>query len=200
MYPAIIPPGEDYQFIMRDIAHEWMHHYLYFAPLGRRYFDNAKLTTLNETVANMVGRELGDMLLAEYPLSGRQPDFVSPVSYHPPGGASPAAAPGIDFTTEMRGLRRQVEALLAEGNIAQAERLMEDKRQFLAANGYYIRKLNQAYFAFHGSYADSAGSIDPIGPKLDQLRKDSGSLRDFVTRARALTSEDDLDRQLTESR
>ena len=45
---------------------------------------------------------------------------------------------------------------------------MEEKRQFLAANGYYIRKLNQAYFAFHGSYADTAGSIDPIGPKLDR--------------------------------
>ena len=64
MYPAIIPFDEDYHFILQDIAHEWMHHYLFFAPLGRAYFDSAKLTTLNETVANMVGRELGDMLFA----------------------------------------------------------------------------------------------------------------------------------------
>ena len=73
---------------------------------------------------------------------------------------------------------------------------MESKREFLAANGYYIRRLNQAYFAFHGSYADSAGSIDPIGPKLDELRKQSGSLREFVTVARGLGSEGDLDRAL----
>ena len=58
---------------------------------------------------------------------------------------------------------------------------MEEKRVFLAANGYYIRRLNQAYFAFHGSYADSAGSIDPIGPKLDELRRTSASLREFVS-------------------
>ena len=94
----------------------------------------------------------------------------------------------------MRDLRRQVESLLAQGKIDEAERAMEEKREFLAANGYYIRRLNQAYFAFHGSYADSAGSIDPIGPKLDELRRESPSLRDFVTTARELTSTGDLDR------
>ncbi len=76
---------------------------------------------------------------------------------------------------------------------------MEEKRRYLADNGYYIRKLNQAYFAFHGSYADSAGSIDPIGPKLDTLRKESTSLKAFVERARDLTSESDLDRALATS-
>lgn len=190
MYPAIIPLDDDYRFVLEDVAHEWTHHYLFFAPLGRRYFDSAKLTTLNETVADIVGHELGDTLYAEYPLAK-------------PGGGSGAraAAPlpqssGIDFTAEMRGLRQQVEALLKDGKIDDAERLMEQKREFLAANGYYIRKLNQAYFAFHGSYADTAGSIDPIGPKLDRLRKGSASLRAFVERVRDLTSEADLDRAL----
>jgi hypothetical protein len=188
LYPAIIPNGDDYHFVLQDIVHEWMHHYLYFAPLGRDYFDSAKLTTLNETVANMAGAELGDLMFAEYPLE--------------PGPAASGArlaslsAPPIDFTAEMRDLRRQVEALLADGKIAEAEQLMERKREFLAANGYYIRKLNQAYFAFHGSYADSAGSIDPIGPKLDQLRKQNATLKAFVERARTLTSEGDLDRAL----
>jgi hypothetical protein len=184
-YPAIIPEDADYRFVMEDIAHEWMHHYLFFSPLGRRYFSGAKLTTLNETVANMVGRELGDMLAAEYPLR----EAPAAATF----GGRLAAPPQIDFTKEMRGLRAQVEALLREGKIAEAERSMEEKRRFLATNGYYIRRLNQAYFAFHGSYADSAGSIDPIGPKLDALRKRSASLREFVGRARALTSESDLD-------
>jgi hypothetical protein len=185
-YPAIIPEDADYGFIMQDIAHEWTHHYLYFTPLGRRYFSSGKLTTLNETVANMVGRELGDMLVAEYPLRPAPAVATS-------GGRLASAPPQIDFTKEMRGLRVKVEALLKDGKIAEAEQAMEDERRFLAANGYYIRRLNQAYFAFHGSYADSAGSIDPIGPKLDTLRKRSASLRDFVERARALTSEADLD-------
>jgi hypothetical protein len=102
-------------------------------------------------------------------------------------------APGIDFTKEMRDLRRQVESLLADGKIDEAERAMEEKRQFLAMNGYYIRRLNQAYFAFHGSYADTAGSIDPIGPKLDDLRRKSASLREFVSVVRRFRSEGDLD-------
>lgn len=194
MYPAIIPFDDDYHYIMQDIAHEWMHHYLYFAPLGRGYFDSAKLTTLNETVANMAGRELGDRLFEEYPLA-EPPSYVT---IAPIAGAARArsAAAGVDFTKEMRDLRRAVESLLADGRIDEAERAMEEKRQFLAANGYYIRRLNQAYFAFHGSYADEAGSIDPIGPKLDDLRRTSASLREFVSVVRGFTSEDDLDRAL----
>jgi hypothetical protein len=191
LYPAIIPPSSNYRFVLDDIAHEWMHHYLYFSPLGRRYYDSAPLTTLNETVANMAGAELGARLLDAYPLGETRQLSSAPV---PP---APAPVPRIDFTTEMRTLRRQVEALLAEGKVDEAERLMEEKRRFLNANGYYIRKLNQAYFAFHGSYADSAGSIDPIGPKLHELRGRSASLEEFIASARELTSESDLDRLLS---
>ncbi len=189
MYPAIIPESSDYHFVLQDIAHEWTHHYLYFAPLGRRYFDSAKLTTLNETLANMVGRELGDMLYKEYPLQNNSAALTSLQSGSP--------APAIDFTAEMRGLRRQVEDLLAQGKVDEAEQAMEQKREFLAANGYYIRKINQAYFAFYGSYADSAGSIDPIGPKFEQLRAKSPTLRQFVETARQFTSEADLDAALS---
>ena len=192
MYPAIIPEDSDYHFILQDIAHEWTHHYLFFAPLGRSYFESAKLTTLNETVADRVGQELGDRLFAEYPPPTKAPVAVTRPK---PGLAAPIET-AIDFTKEMRDLRRQVEALLAAGKIPDAEQLMEQKRVFLAANGYYIRRLNQAYFAFHGSYADSAGSIDPIGPKLDSLRQRSGSLARFVTTVRAFTSEADLDAAL----
>ncbi len=195
MYPAIVPFDEDYRFILQDIAHEWMHQYLYFAPLGRAYFRNAKLTTLNETVANMVGRELGELLLAEYPLA-QPPSYatIAPISGGIPAGTR--ATQPIDFTMEMRDLRRQVESLLAVGKVDEAERAMEQKRLFLGEHGYYIRRLNQAYFAFHGSYADSAGSIDPIGPKLDELRRRSPSLHDFVSAARRFESEVDLDRAL----
>lgn len=189
MYPAIIPPSASYELVAENIAHEWMHHYLFFAPLGRRYYESGELTTLNETVANMTGRELGAMLVAAYPLP--HPPARSATTHPAP---QPATQPrDIDFTAEMRGLRREAEALLAEGRIDEAEALMEERRAYLAENGYYLRRINQAYFAFHGSYADSAGSIDPIGPKLDALRARSVTLESFVERARALTSEDDLD-------
>jgi len=69
---------------------------------------------------------------------------------------------------------------------------MEEKRQYLASMGYYIRKLNQAYFAFHGTYGDSPASISPIGAELKQLREQSASLKAFLDTAAAMTSRQDL--------
>jgi hypothetical protein len=77
-----------------------------------------------------------------------------------------------------------------------AERLMDEKRDEFESEGVYIRRINQAYFAFHGSYADTPGSIDPIGPKLQRLRDRAGSPSQFLRLARGLTSEADLDRLL----
>jgi hypothetical protein len=197
MYPAIIPRSDDYEGTMEDIAHEWTHHYLFFTPLGRRYFENSELTTLNETVANMVGREVGARLAQEYPLPKPPPVPMS----SPMSSAAPSKPPQpIDFNKTMHDLRLQVEALLKQGKIDEAERQMEQTREFLAANGYYIREINQAYFAFQGSYADTPGSINPIGPKLDTLRKDSSSLAVFVHRAQELTSPAQLDQALATAR
>ncbi|HXK33088.1 MAG TPA: hypothetical protein VNM91_03630 [Dehalococcoidia bacterium] len=186
MYPAIVPPVSDYRSAMRNLAHEWMHHYLFFAPLGRSYNDSPDLRTLNETVAGIVGDELGDAIVAAYPL---QPQYV--VRRAPAPAQQPP--PPVDFNAEMRRLRIEVDALLAAGQVEEAERIMEQRRAFLAENGYYIRKINQAYFAFHGAYADSPGATDPIGPKLLALRARSASLADFVETARALTSVPALD-------
>jgi hypothetical protein len=168
-----------------------MHHYLYFAPLGRNYYDHGELVTLNETVANMAGAELGARLEALYPLRADD-DAPSAAAVT----EAPAPPPGIDFAVEMRTLRRDVDALLAAGNVDAAERLMEETRRFLADNGYYIRRINQAYFAFHGSYGDTPASSDPIGPALQALRDELGSLEAFVETARELTSRAELDAAL----
>ncbi len=92
----------------------------------------------------------------------------------------------------MREIRRAVDNYLARGEIEQAEEFMEQKRQFLAAKGYHIRKLNQAYFAFHGTYADSPTSISPIGVELKELRSQSTSLKDFLETVAAMISRQDL--------
>jgi hypothetical protein len=86
--------------------------------------------------------------------------------------------------------------MLRAGDISGAERLMEERRLSFVANGYYIRRINQAYFAFHGSYADTPGSIDPIGPKLEELRRESATFEEFIETARTFTSVADLDAAL----
>jgi hypothetical protein len=183
-YPAIVPPSPDYHATLETIAHEWLHHYLFFTPLGRGYYEGGDLTTLNETLANMGGRELAC--------------FIDPCSVAvraERAGAAPLPQE-FDFTATMRGLRTQVEDLLDAGDIDGAERLMEETRLVLAENGFYIRRINQAYFAFHGSYADTPGSIDPIGPKFDELRRQSATLEEFVETAREFRSARDLDAAL----
>jgi len=92
----------------------------------------------------------------------------------------------------MRNIRLAVDDMLSRGEVEQAEAYMEQQRQYILDNGYYIRKLNQAYFAFYGSYADSPGSVDPIGDQMQKLRSQSASLADFFRQASAMTSPDQL--------
>ena len=98
----------------------------------------------------------------------------------------------FDFDREMREIREAVDAYLAKREIEQAEEFMEQKRQYLASTGYYIRKLNQAYFAFYGAYADRPAFISPIGLELKQLRSQSASLKDFLNTVAAMTSRQEL--------
>jgi hypothetical protein len=193
MYPAIIPPSGDYRFVLRDIAHEWTHHYLAFTPLGRHY---NSLRGLNETVANIVGDDLGALLAQEYPL-GKPPSYVTAAPLASAGAPRSASRQDdVDFNAEMHALRLQVDMLLAAGRVDDAEAAMDAKQQFFAAHGICIREINQAFFAFNGTYADQPESSDPIGPKLASLRAEEPTLRAFVETVRAFTSAADLDRAL----
>ncbi len=73
---------------------------------------------------------------------------------------------------------------------------MEARRRVFVDNGYQIRKLNQAYFAFRGAYAAEPGARgeDPIGPLLRQLRERSPSLKAFLEQTAGITSFEDLRR------
>jgi len=186
-YPSTVPEHASYEKVLETVAHEWLHQYLFFHPLGSRYFDNDTLRTLNETVANIGGREIADLVQQRFPLP--HPDSTA---------ASEPEEPRIDFRAEMHALRLEVDRLLSEGKIGEAEALMEEKREFLAENGFYIRKINQAYFAFHGLYGDTPASSSPIGPKMQELRRLSPSLGDFIRSVAEITSEEELDRLLAE--
>lgn len=184
-YPSIVPDMSSYESTVETAIHEWLHQYLALHPLGRRYFVSNDLRTLNETAANMAAAELSRLLLGQSAPTGTQlPE--------------PASEEAFDFRKEMRALRLRVEELLADGQIEGAERLMEEKRRLFAEEGYYIRRINQAYFAYYGSYADTPASIDPIGPKLQALRQRLGSVGEFVRTVARFTGVDDLDRALAE--
>ena len=190
-YPSAVPPGDNYVRTVELVAHEWVHHYLFFQPLGRRYFQDPTLTTINETVANSAGRELANRVEGRY-------HVPEPEEEQPEHAVTVAGEESFDFAETMRQLRLDVDRLLSEGKIDEAEALMEEKRQLLADNRHYIRKINQAYFAFYGVYADTPASISPIGPKLEELRTRSASLGDFIRAVSQVTSEEDLDRLLAE--
>jgi hypothetical protein len=96
----------------------------------------------------------------------------------------------------MATTRLQADKLLAEGYIDAAETYMEERRKLFVANGYNIRKLNQAFFAFYGAYADQPGGatgIDPIGPLLRDIRQHTGSIYQFLTRVSPISSFADLE-------
>ncbi|MYB40949.1 MAG: hypothetical protein F4X76_01920 [Chloroflexi bacterium] len=178
-YPAIVD-ARSYRGAVSTAAHEWVHHYLIFYPLGRAYFADADARTINETVASLVGWELRDAALER---------FGDPTASARPAAAPPAArAEGIDRNAVLRELRLEVDALLAEGRVAEAERRMEEVRLMLADHGFAIRRINQAYFAWYGTYAARADAVDPLGGQLRELRERAGSLARFLELVRGITT------------
>ena len=93
----------------------------------------------------------------------------------------------------MRATRVRVDGLLAAGEVAEAEAYMEERRRVFVANGYYIRRLNQAYFAFHGTYATSgAAGVSVVGEQVAELRRRSPTLGEFLRTAAQFTGPQDL--------
>jgi predicted transcriptional regulator len=75
-----------------------------------------------------------------------------------------------------------VDQLLEEGKVEAAEAYMEERRRYFVANGCRIRRLNEAYFAFHGAYASAPGAAgkDPIGPAVRLAWSLSATPREFL--------------------
>jgi hypothetical protein len=199
VYPTMVIESTWLPWIADTIAHEWSHNYLFLRPLGWHYLDTPQLRTINETVASIFGEEISQKVLARY-----YPDLVPRhvkkrrnIGWQPPP-QDPAA---FDFNREMRETRLRVDGLLAQGKVKEAEAYMEARRQLFVEHGYlHLRKLNQAYFAFHGSYATGPGSVDPIGPMLKRLRLRHDSLKSFVDAVQGITTYQDLEQILAEGR
>lgn len=198
-FPTMVIDRASLAWILNTVAHEWTHNYLAFFPLGLNYFANPDMTTINETVAELVGSEIGDRALrAFYPEDAPPPtpDAAGAATVQPQ--PTPEKPPEFDFDTEMRATRLAVDQWLAAGNVEEAEKYMEARRLVFVQHGYPLRVLNQAYFAFHGSYGTSAASTSPIGPKLEKLRKLMPDLKTFLSTVRQMNSSAELDAALTQ--
>jgi hypothetical protein len=96
----------------------------------------------------------------------------------------------------MRLTRRNVDVLLAQGDIKGAEQYMNERCLVFNGNGYSIRKLNQAYFAFHGIYGQDPGAVSPIYDAMQKLRARYTTLSHFIEEASKLTSYTDLQKAI----
>lgn len=222
LFPAMIEETGNLTWAVQTFSHEWFHHYMFLYPLGLSY-DSGEATRINETAADIFGREIGAKVLARYypeTVRATQETVISrdtsastlddltswllganiwreglmyqaPTEYR---GLSTALQ--FDYNTEMHETRVTVDALLAEGNVEEAEAYMEQRRVFFVENGYALRKLNQAYFAFYGGYQGGdfagAGGTDPIGPAVREIRALSPSLLDFALNLRGVTDQSGL--------
>ena len=92
----------------------------------------------------------------------------------------------------MRETRLRTDELLADGMIEEAERYMEDRRIELQDHRIYIRKINQAYFAFTGSYGESGSSVSPVASQLWDLRMRTGSVGRFVKTVAGVSSPEEF--------
>jgi hypothetical protein len=193
VYPTMVMRTTALSWELDTIAHEWTHNFLTLRPLGFLYDLTPELRTMNETTASIVGNEVGAIVMQRYypELLSASPSPPQLASLNPASTYPEGETPPFDFRAEMHTTRVTADELLAEGKIEEAEAYMEARREIFWENGYAIRKLNQAYFAFYGAYADVPGGAageDPVGPAVRALREQSDSLADFVNRISWMTS------------
>ncbi len=224
-YPTMIEETGDTLWLMQTIAHEWTHNWLYLRPLGYSYLaDSPVVRTINETVANISGDELGLEVMRRYylnTLKQEHPDLVAPQplvapDLNPSTRPTPQRDPNqFSYNNALYDTRVKVEETLAdarqlkaagkpaeaEAKIVEAENYMEQQRQFINSHGYGIRKLNQAFFAFYGVYADRPGGAagrDPTGPTVVALRAYSSNLHQFLDRVSSVLTLKDLQQAVAE--
>jgi len=198
VYPTMVTRTADLRWLAETISHEWTHNYLTLRPLGFLYDSTPELRTMNETAASISGTEVSSRLLERfYPElltdTASADQLVSVPADHPDPGDLPR--PVFDFRAEMHTTRVTVDALLSGGKIEKAEAYLEARRLIFLQHGYLLRKLNQAYFAFYGAYADVPGGAageDPVGPAVRLLRQQSDSLADFINRISWMTTFEQL--------
>jgi hypothetical protein len=189
-YPTMVQEHTSLVWVTEVIGHEWVHNYLSLRPLGLLYSQSPELRTMNETTASLMGLAIGREILKQF-----YPELVPPEARPDAPQSEPAAEPVFDFRAEMRRTRVTVDQMLEIGQIEEAEAYMEARRVFFWENGYHIRRLNQAYFAFHGAYAEEPGGAagdDPVGEAVRLLWQWAASPHAFLQQMARMRQVQDL--------
>ena len=196
LYPAMIQESSNLSFVIETFAHEWLHHYLYFHPLGLSYFTGdgfaGEARIINETTADLFGKEIAILVIQNYYPELPVPNLPTFELSDPSIVITPDPN-AFDFGAEMNETRVTVDALLAKGAVDSAEDYMEVRRLFFYENGYALGRINQAFFAFYGGYQAGggiagAGGADPIGPAVLSIRQNTASLRVFINVLQVITN------------
>ena len=197
LWPAMMQETSSLTWTISATSHEWVHHFFFFwlKPLGLHYDTDPDVRIINETAAEIAGAAIGNQVLARY-----YPESLPPPTPTPDPDAPPPPTPEppeFDFVAEMRETRINTDRLLAEGEIEEAESYMEQRRRFFVEHGYNIRKLNQAFFAWHGAYdaaepGGGAAGDNPVGIAMQQLWAASPSIKDFLDALAPVTSREKL--------
>ena len=59
-FPTVVSSSSSLHHALTTVAHEWLHNWFFFQPLGQHFWDSPEMTTLNETAATLGGWEFGD--------------------------------------------------------------------------------------------------------------------------------------------
>ena len=98
-YPSMVLDNDAAEPVLAASAHEWVHQYLIFYPLGKGYWCSQETREINETTAEMVGEEVGGGIAASIGLAAPVPTATS--------SPTEVQAPAFDFRTFMRDTRRR---------------------------------------------------------------------------------------------
>ncbi|MDP7194066.1 MAG: hypothetical protein QF496_00605 [Dehalococcoidia bacterium] len=169
-YPSMIKPNTNFERLFELTAHEWLHQYLIFYPLGRSIFKNNEMNEINETLANIFGKEISKKICANelYEIYCENSELTTTTNKN------------FDYDFFMKETRETVDLLLKNNNISKAEKYMEERRKNLENEGILIRKINQAWFAFHGTYTDSPTSVSPVFSILKKIQEDTENMKEFI--------------------
>ncbi|NJL96004.1 MAG: hypothetical protein HC915_20870 [Anaerolineae bacterium] len=63
IYPSMVMETDRAVVAFEITAHEWVHHYLIFFPLGLEYLSRDETRIINETTASLVGDEIGNRVV-----------------------------------------------------------------------------------------------------------------------------------------
>ena len=186
-YPAIVSPDLNTKQLVAAAVEEWAHQYLAFRPLGFLYFLDSlgfsqppDVVSMNETLAGMIADEIGGKVYGRYYRDTNK--RIGAVK----------TEPDFNFDREMKETRKNVDLMLDENRVNEAEQYMESRRLLFVQHGYKIRKLNQAYFAFHGIYGQDPCAVSPVYDDMKRLRDSYTDFAGFVKDVSSMTGYQDL--------